>query len=127
MNRKEVLKLLEMLYAVYPNTRIASPYLTAKAWEEACKNHNAKEIYLCAKFHVEENKFFPTPAELFKLLPRIRIIYSSELEGNNNKEECESDREVNEYLVNFMRLEGEIDENDTDFDLDDAFYSEENE
>lgn len=75
MNRKDVLTLLEMLFAAYPNTRIGDPDRTAKVWEEALKDYDVKEINLSAKYHITYNKFFPTPAELIEHLPRVRIIY----------------------------------------------------
>ena len=76
MSRKDVLMLLEMLFAAYPYVKISNPERTAKVWEEVLKDYDEKEISLSAKFHIENNKFFPTPAELIEHLPRVRIIYS---------------------------------------------------
>ena len=119
MNRKEVLRLLEMLYAAYPNTRITSPYLTAKVWEKALKDQDAKVINLCGKYYIECCKFFPTPAEILHLVPRIGSLYSyyANYYRENNSEDYS---EVDEYLANYMRLEGVNDEvgDDDDSDLD---------
>ena len=118
MSRKDVLKLLEMLCAAYPNTKIVNPYMTAKVWEEALKDYDAREIRLAARHHISVNKFFPTPSELMSLLPEVRIKYSEEL----RKDDYEDDHEVNEFLVNYMRLSSS--DNGADGDIKD--YSIEN-
>lgn len=127
MSRKEVLRLLEMLYAAYPNTRIASPCLTANVWEEALKHYDAKEIYLCAKYHIENNKFFPSPSEIINIIPRVLMICSSDLEKNEHENDCE----VDEFLANYLRLaeaNGEADdEDDSDIDTDEDLFSDNNE
>lgn len=120
MSRKDVLKLLEMLCAAYPHTKIASPYLTAKVWEEALKSYDAKEIRLAARYHISNNKFFPTPSELINLLTRVRIIYCDELSKDGNEE----DSEVDEFLVNYMRLSKSDSRTNDDIIVDDSDYQE---
>lgn len=114
MSRKDVLKLLEMLCAAYPNTKIVNPYMTAKVWEEALKDYDAKEIRLAARYHISDKKFFPTPSELINLLPRVRIVYSEEL----SNDDYEHDPEVDEFLVNYMRLSSS--DNGADGDIKDV-------
>lgn len=129
MSRKEVLRLLEMLYAAYPNTRIVSPYLTANAWEKALKKQDAKVINLCARYYIENGRFFPTPAEIIHLVPRIESLYSF-YENYYRENDSGVDSEVDEYLANYMRLEGingEIKGKENNHtDANDDLYNDEN-
>ena len=85
MNRNEIAKLLNMMYAVYPNTKeIKDPKATLDAWELAFGDEDAERIYKAARVHMKKSKFFPSPADIVENINRGQILYGETVKVNNN-------------------------------------------
>lgn len=76
MNREETIKLLKMLNACYPNTKVSDPALTATAYEMVLGEIPAEDIYKAARLYMSsDTKFFPSPGVLLKNVQRAKMIY----------------------------------------------------
>lgn len=76
MTRKEIAKLLNMLYAVYPNTKdIKNPDITLDAWELAFGDEEAERVYKAARVYMKKGRFFPSPADIVENINRGQMLY----------------------------------------------------
>lgn len=66
MSREEVIDLLEILAAAYPNARLGNPKRTADAWMLAFAEADAGDIYKAARHHMTSSPYFPTIADIEK-------------------------------------------------------------
>ena len=77
MNREETIKLLKMLNACYPNTKISDPAMTATAYEMVLGEYPAEDVYKAARLYMSsETKFFPSPGVLLKNIEKAKLIYN---------------------------------------------------
>ncbi len=84
MTREEVIKLLQILRAAYPNTKINDPAGTVSAWELAFGEDEADTIYKAARHYMNTGKFFPTIADIRKAIRKGNMIYGMKQEAQNN-------------------------------------------
>lgn len=75
MTREETLRLLQFLKGCYPNTKIDDPKGTVEAWQLAFSADQADTIYKAARYHMVNNKFFPTPADIQNCVFRASLVY----------------------------------------------------
>lgn len=78
MDREKTLRLLGIIKACYPHAKIEDPEGTVAAWLLAFQEDEAREIYKAARFHIHNNKFFPTPGDITECRAKARIIYTPE-------------------------------------------------
>lgn len=83
MTRVEIIKLLKALRAAYPNVKIVDPEGTVDAWELAFGADNAESIYKAARWHMNNNKFFPTIADIRASINRGDLSYGSQPRTQN--------------------------------------------
>lgn len=76
MNRKEIVKLLEVLASAYPNAKIKDAKATVAAWELTLGDFSAESVYKAARLHMDTNVFFPTPADIKDKIVRAELIYN---------------------------------------------------
>ena len=78
MTRDEISRLLETLFAAYPNTKMKDPAKTLDVWEMDLAEYNAEDIYKAARLYIAEgNTFFPVPGALTKIIPKAQLIYNA--------------------------------------------------
>lgn len=75
MTRKEIIKLLEMMMAAYPNAKIVNPSELVSAWELSFGQDKADVIYKAARHHMNTNKFFPTVADIKSCINKGQMLY----------------------------------------------------
>ena len=75
MTRDEITKLLEMLAANYPHVKIKSAKKTVDSWEMTLGMFQAEAVYKAARLHMDTSAFFPSPAEIRKLMVKAKLIY----------------------------------------------------
>ena len=75
MTRTETIKLLEFLKGCYPNVRIDDAPGMVDAWLLAFSDKKAKEVYQAARLHMQNCKFFPTPADIIQNINRAKILF----------------------------------------------------
>ncbi len=77
MTREEIVVLLEILAAMYPNTmsKIGDPERMIQGWELAFGDEPAEVIYKAARHHMKTCKFFPTVADIFNSKQVGEMIY----------------------------------------------------
>lgn len=80
MTREDIIKLLAVLSDNY-NVKIANPSGKATAWEMVLGGRNTDSVYKAARMHMETNRYFPSPADLIKLIPRAEAAYGT-YQGN---------------------------------------------
>lgn len=78
MNRDEITKLLELAVAAYPNTKaFTDPKATVSIWEMAFADEPAEKVYKAMRFHINTQRFFPTIADIRKVMVRAETLYSA--------------------------------------------------
>lgn len=78
MTRPEIIKLLETMAAVYPNTKeLKDPERMVDAWCLAFGDDDAQTILKAATLHMKTCRFFPTIADIQKSIPRALLMYGS--------------------------------------------------
>ena len=76
MIRADIIKLLKMVRDNYPNTKIQDAKGTVDMWELAFSEYEATDVFKAVRLHINTSKFFPTPADVLKAMPKAKIIYS---------------------------------------------------
>lgn len=74
MNRKEIVQILAVLRANYPNVKIDNPSAMAKTWEMVLGEFSSAAVTESVKCHMSHSKFFPTPAEIRENIVRHKIV-----------------------------------------------------
>lgn len=76
MTREETIKILAIVRANYPNTKISDASATVSAWEMALGGYTAESVMKAVRFHMTVSKFFPTPADILDKMVRSEIVYN---------------------------------------------------
>ena len=84
MVRKEILTLLNEICGAYPNINIKDPQTTARMWEMALGEYEAKYIFMAARIHIRKSKYFPSPNSLIELIPKAKMLCEMEEEKMKN-------------------------------------------
>ena len=74
MTREEVIQLLAIIRANYPNVKISDPAATVNAWQLTLGDYPSDLIFEAARSYMMKGKFFPTPADIIK--EKDRILYT---------------------------------------------------
>ena len=77
MSREEIVKLLELAVAAYPNTKNIDAKAMVSVWEMAFGEEPAERVYKAMRFHIETCRFFPTIADIRNVMTRAEISYSA--------------------------------------------------
>ena len=77
MTRKEIVELLKIVSASYPNAKIADPNTMVTTWEMMFGDLPADKVYKAARLHMESSKFFPTVADIKENLTKADMIYNT--------------------------------------------------
>ena len=77
MTREDIKNLLNMVIENYPYAKnhITDPKTTVDMWELAFAEYEATDVFKAVRLHINTSKFFPTPADILKAMPRAKIIY----------------------------------------------------
>lgn len=77
MSREEVIKLLGILYSAYPyiKDKVNDPEMMVNTWEMCLGDYSAESVYKAARYHMETNRFFPTPADIRSNIIRAELVY----------------------------------------------------
>lgn len=119
MTRKEIVDLLKIVSAAYPNAKITDPNTMVTAWEMMFGDLPADKVYKAARLHMESSHFFPTPADIKENLARAELLYNSPaLEAPKRKKrpviETPEGMTDEEHILGIvedqMRLECELEE-----------------
>ena len=77
MSRDEITKLLALAMSAYPNTKNIDAKALVSVWEMAFGDDPAERVYKAMRFHINTCKFFPTVADIMKVMARAEIAYSA--------------------------------------------------
>lgn len=79
MTREEIINLLEIVSAAYPNAmnKISDPETMVSAWEMGLGMYSAETVYKAARLHMEKSCFFPTIADIRDNIIRARIVFEA--------------------------------------------------
>ena len=77
MTREEIIKLLDIVSATYPHAKIKDPSALVSAWEMTLGDFSAESVYKATRYHLETNKFFPSPSDIRDNIVRAELVYSS--------------------------------------------------
>lgn len=77
MSREEIIKLLGLATAAYPNTKNIDAKAMVSVWEMAFGEEPAEKVYKAMRYHIETQRFFPTIADIWKAMPRAEIVYGA--------------------------------------------------
>ena len=77
MSRDEITKLLELAVAAYPNTKNIDAKAMVLAWEMAFGEEPAERVYKAMRFHINTSRFFPTIADIRKVMGRAESLYDA--------------------------------------------------
>ena len=75
MTRDEIVSLLEIVISAYPNAKISDAGAMVSAWEMCLGDFSAESVYKAARFHMNTNRFFPTPADIRSNIVRAEMVY----------------------------------------------------
>lgn len=103
MTREETVKLLAMLRASYPNTKITDAQSTLSAWEMVLGEYSAEKVYKAARLHLEVNKFFPTPADIIEHMTRAEVLYQTPNRLALSPRSDAEEKKIDEYLDGLCR------------------------
>ena len=83
MTREEIVKLLKLFKATYPNTKpITDPESTIAAWELALGDEEAEKVYKASRVYIKmKGKFFPSPKDIYDLIGRGQLLYGTQEEA----------------------------------------------
>jgi hypothetical protein len=80
MVRAEILTLLNELMGAYPYVPIKDPETTARMYELSLGEYEAKHVFMAARIHIRNNKYFPSPNHLIELIPKGKMLCEMEEE-----------------------------------------------
>ena len=94
MTREEIIKLLDIVSATYPHAKIKDPSALVSAWEMTLGDFSAESVYKATRYHLETNKFFPSPSDIRDNIIRAELVYSSPIpnliESRTNRNDDEN-------------------------------------
>lgn len=102
MTREETIKLLKLVSANYPNTKINDAAATATVWEMNLGEYPAESVYKAARLHMQTCKFFPTPADILKHMQRAELIFDVQ---NVPAIESKTNTNDDEFLEKFIQAQ----------------------
>ena len=84
MTREEIITLLKLFKATYPNTKpITDPQSTIAAWELALGDEDAEKVYKASRVYIKtKGNFFPSPKDIYELISRGQLVYGVQPEVN---------------------------------------------
>ena len=77
MTREEIIKLLDVVSATYPHAKIKDPSALVSAWEMTLGDFSAESVYKATRYHLETNKFFPSPSDIRDAIVRAQLVYKT--------------------------------------------------
>ena len=75
MTREEIIKLLSIVASTYPHAKIKDPSALVSAWEMTLGDFSAESVYKATRYHLETNKFFPSPSDIRDNIVRAEMVY----------------------------------------------------
>ena len=118
MTREEIIKLLDIVSATYPHAKIKDPSALVSAWEMTLGDFSAESVYKATRYHLETNKFFPSPSDIRDNIVRAEMVYSSPVP---NLIESRTTRNDDENLELFCKWIGFGQEEDDTVELPKGF------
>ena len=99
MTREEIIKLLDVVSATYPHAKIKDPSALVSAWELVLGDFSAEAVYKATRYHLETNKFFPSPSDIRDNIVRAELIYRPTIPNaiesrTHNNEETEKNLDL---------------------------------
>lgn len=117
MSREEITKLLALAMSAYPNTKNIDAKAMVSVWEMAFGDEPAERVYKAMRFHIDSNCFFPTIADIRKVMVRAEMVYNASespvmrLQGKSNEITLPAKRDLtDEELDQILRDVGFPDE-----------------
>ena len=78
MTRDELRQTLKMVIEVYPYAKNKiNPKETLDMWEMTFAEYEAKDVIMAVRYHIENKKFFPTPADIKDNMFRANLLYDT--------------------------------------------------
>lgn len=99
MTREETIKLLSIVSSTYPHAKIKDPNALVSAWEMTLGDFSAETVYKATRYHLETNKFFPSPSDIRDNIVRAELIYRPTIPNaiesrTHNNEETEKNLDL---------------------------------
>ena len=99
MTRDEIIKLLAIVFATYPHAKIKDPSALVSAWEMTLGDFSAESVYKATRYHLETNKFFPSPSDIRDNIVRAEMVYRPSITNaiesrTRNDEQTEQDLDL---------------------------------
>lgn len=92
MVRAEILTLLNELMGAYVYVSVKDPETTARIYEMALGEYEAKHVFMAARMHIRRSKYFPSPEHLIELIPKAKML--CEMEEENARKALEAPKQV---------------------------------
>jgi hypothetical protein len=118
MTREEIIKLLDIVSATYPHAKIKDPSALVSAWELTLGDFSAEAVYKATRYHLETNKYFPSPSDIRENIVRAELIYKTPIP---NAIESRTNRNDDENLELFCQWIGFGYEEDDNVELPKGF------
>lgn len=120
MNREETIRLLELVTATYPHAKIKDPSALVQSWEMTLGDFSAESVYKATRYHLETNKFFPSPSDIRDNIVRAEMVYRPTI-PNAIESETHNDEETEKNLDLFCKWIGFGQEEDDTVELPKGF------
>lgn len=90
MTEEEVLMNLAILKQNYKNVKIEDPDAEIAMWLSAFGESDPEVIKVAVQFHIAKSKFWPTVAEIKKLVPRAEMLVQFEKANSEPQKKLEA-------------------------------------
>ena len=101
MTREETIKLLQFLNGCY-SKKIEDPRGMIDAFMMVFADADAGDVYKAARYHMTNNKFFPTPADLNNCMFRAKLLFDVVPESKKLTSGKEPDAMDVDYLAQWL-------------------------
>ena len=120
MTREEIIKLLDIVSATYPHAKIKDPSALVSAWEMTLGDFSAESVYKATRYHLETNKFFPSPSDIRDNIVRAEMVYRPSI-PNAIESRTGRDEDIDKNLDLFCQWIGFGQEPDDTVDIPKGF------
>ena len=97
MTREEIIKLLSLVSASYPHAKVKDPQALVQVWEMTLSDFSAEAVYKATRYHLETNKFFPSPSDIRDNIVRAQLVYTPSLPAIESKSRPNDEENLDKF------------------------------
>jgi len=94
MTREEIIKLLALVSASYPHAKVKDPSALVQAWELTLGDFSAESVYKATRYHLETNRFFPSPSDIRDAIVRAEMLYKPNLTAISARNHADDEKNL---------------------------------